>query len=134
MCSMKALHASLAQDEGNYAGTDAKSSISVTEATAHCVSDGCEGVESQAARRTQVDKVLLSFTMRLLGPRVLCVLTSSPQPHRVVLGSPVEITVALSLKEARNGILEAQGEFLYSVLNEKEWTLQAPAWACDIGI
>lgn len=59
----------------------------------------------------------LSFMKRLLGPRVPCVPAASPQPHVVVLGNPVEITVALCLKEARNGTFKAQDEVLYAALD-----------------
>lgn len=55
--------------------------------------------------------------MRLLGPHVPCVPTASPQPLMVVLGNPAEITVALSLKEARNGTFKAQDEVLYAALD-----------------
>lgn len=72
----------------------------------HSVSDGCVDIESHMAGRTCTKKSCPVFTMRLLGPRVPHVLTSSSQPHVIVLGNPVKITAAQYLKEARLGLLK----------------------------
>lgn len=52
--------------------------------------------------------------MRLMEPCVPCVLTLSPQSHMVVLGNPVEVTIALSLK-GKEWDFGGPPEFLYVV-------------------
>lgn len=61
-----------------------------------------------------MEGLCLSFTTRLVGPCVPCVLTLSPQSHMVVLGNPVEVMTALSLK-GKEWDFGGPTEFLYVV-------------------
>ena len=88
-------------------------SVSVTEGKACCISDGCEGIESPMARRTRTDKVSPELHNEITGATCPVCPDCQPQPHVVVLGSSLEITVALSLGEEGSGALEAPSGFLH---------------------